>query len=121
MNEAINNIKKGQRAMKRKEQEQENAIVIEAMNKAMQEYKGIDGVQLCHCQAYVYETENFYLLKSYNTFIACMNKDTEDVYDALRIVYGYTPTSAKHIAKFDSLTCYGGYKHSYMNKRYTAR
>ena len=109
--------------MNKTEQEKINYLVSLNMESAIQEYKleKPKPVRLLTCQAWVYETKNYYLLKSYNTFIACMNKDTEDVYDALRIAYGYTATSAKHIAKFDNLTCYGGYKHSHANIRYTAR
>lgn len=52
------------------------------------------------CEAWVYETDHFYLLKSYNTFVACIDKMNNTLYDALRYVYGYTATSAQHIAKF---------------------
>lgn len=52
------------------------------------------------CSAWVYETENFYILKSYNTFVASYNKETHEFIDFLRYVYGYTSTSAQHIAKF---------------------
>ena len=115
--------------MKKSEQRQENAIVMYHFDKAMGEYyeeqlatkRNKVGDRLRSCQATVYETENYYLLQSYNTFIACMKKDDYSVYDALRHEYGYTSTSAQHIAKFDSLTCYGGYKPEYGNKRYTWR
>ena len=52
------------------------------------------------CSAWVYETEHFYILKSYNTFIASYNKETHEFIDFLRYVYGFTSTSAQHIAKF---------------------
>ena len=52
------------------------------------------------CSAWVYETEHFYILKSYNTFIASYNKETHEFIDFLRFVYGFTSTSAQHIAKF---------------------
>ena len=52
------------------------------------------------CSAWVYETENFYLLRSYNTFVASYNKETHEFIDFLRYVYGFTSTSAQHIAKF---------------------
>lgn len=109
--------------MKKTEQEKVNFAVNVNMESALEEYRKEHpaAVRLRTCQAFVYETKNYYLLKSYNTFIACMEKSTETVYDALRIVYGYTNTSAQHIAKFDALTCYGGYKHRYGNIRYTAR
>lgn len=52
------------------------------------------------CQAYVYETKNYFWLRSYGTFIAFIEKTTDTCYDILRMVYGYTVTSAQHIAKF---------------------
>lgn len=52
------------------------------------------------CSAWVYETEHFYILKSYNTFVASYNKETHEFIDFLRYVYGFTATSAHHIAKF---------------------
>lgn len=52
------------------------------------------------CSAWVYETEHFYILKSYNTFVASYNKETHEFIDFLRYVYGFTSTSAQHIAKF---------------------
>ena len=115
--------------MKRTEQEYINALCNTHFTLAMnelweQEYhtkKTTERERLCSCQAWVFETPSYYILKSYNTYIACMDKETENVYDVLRTEYGYTVTSAKHIAKFDSLTCYGGYKTSYNNERFTAR
>lgn len=90
--------------MKKAEQEKVNFVVNVNMERALEEYRKEHPtpVRLLSCQACVYETTTYYLLKSYNTFIACMEKDTETVYDALRMVYGYTATSAKHIAKFDA-------------------
>lgn len=52
------------------------------------------------CQAWVYETPHYFVLRSYNSFIACINKDEDCLIDMLRSVYGYTATSAKHISKF---------------------
>ena len=59
------------------------------------------GKRLRSCQAYVYETPTFYVLRSYNTVVAIIEKSTDTCYDFLRGVYGYTSTSAKHISKFD--------------------
>ena len=56
--------------------------------------------QLRSCSAEVYESETAYYLKSYNTMIAWIDKESSTLYDALRYVYGYTATSAQHIAKF---------------------
>ena len=52
------------------------------------------------CSAEVLETEDCYLLKSYNTLVAIIAKRTHQMADGLRYVYGYTATSAQHIAKF---------------------
>ena len=56
--------------------------------------------QLRSCQAWVWETEEYYILQSYETFVAVIEKSTDTCYDALRYVYGYSSTSAQHIAKF---------------------
>ena len=56
--------------------------------------------QLYTRRAWVYEYENYYVLKSYNTVIAFIIKDKKACYDMLRYVYGYTATSAQHISKF---------------------
>ena len=56
--------------------------------------------KLRSCNASVWETENYYILQSYRTFVACISKKTDICYDVLRIVYGYTNTSAQHISKF---------------------
>ena len=52
------------------------------------------------CNAHVYETDSYYLLKSYSTFVAFIRKSDGECFDILRNVYGYTATSAQHIAKF---------------------
>lgn len=52
------------------------------------------------CQAWTYENGNFVVLISYNTEVACIDMRTGICYDYLRKVYGYTATSAQHIAKF---------------------
>ena len=56
--------------------------------------------RLHKCQAYVYETTSYYLLKSYATFVAFIRKSDCECFDILCNVYGYSATSAKHIAKF---------------------
>lgn len=68
--------------------------------------------RLRSCTAYVYNTPDYFVLRSYNTFVACINKHTGIGYDQLRVVYGYTATSAQHIRKF--FTDYNA------NKIYTA-
>ena len=56
--------------------------------------------QLRKCQADVFETEHAYYLMSYKTVIAIISKHTHECFDFLRLVYGYTATSAQHISKF---------------------
>lgn len=55
--------------------------------------------QLHRCQAHVMKTAHFYVLQSYNTIVAAVDADG-NLYDFLRYVYGYSATSAQHIAKF---------------------
>lgn len=50
--------------------------------------------------ACVWETEHFYILQSYATMVAAIDKESGVMFDFLRYVYGYTTTSAHHIAKF---------------------
>lgn len=56
--------------------------------------------QLNHCQATVFDCERYILLRSYQTIVAAIDKSTGICYDWLRLVYGYTATSAQHISKF---------------------
>lgn len=88
--------------MKKDEQIVVNEKCIEEYNKAMEEFhKGVvNEGRLRSCAAWVYETKNYWILKSYNTVVSVTSKDTGICYDVLRIVYGYTATSAQHIAKF---------------------
>ena len=57
--------------------------------------------QLRSCSADVANVGCYLVLKSYNTVVAIIDKRTDTLYDFLRYVYGYTSTSAQHIAKFD--------------------
>ena len=79
-----------------------NGWVENALDRLNEEVKNnfFNGVRLRSCTAYVYESENFFFLKSYSTVVACINKVTGQKYDFLRLVYGYTSTSAQHIVKF---------------------
>ena len=57
--------------------------------------------KLYHCKAEVLELSNNCLaLVSYGTLVAVFDRLTGFFYDVLRYTYGYTATSAKHIAKF---------------------
>ena len=42
----------------------------------------------------------YYVLRSYRTIVAAIDVRTDTLYDFLRYVYGYSATSAQHIAKF---------------------
>lgn len=83
---------------------QANKEVLEVVARYNEEIKHCTigkGNRLRTCKAYVYETTSFYVLKSYNTVVAIIEKSTDTCYDFLRLVYGYTSTSAQHIRKFD--------------------
>ena len=87
--------------MKKSEQIKINNEVVSAVIELdMYKEHGINKVRLNKCKAYVIETENYYLLFSYETFVAFISKRENICYDILRLVYGYTSTSAQHIAKF---------------------
>lgn len=62
--------------------------------------KPIKWKRLRTCQAIVFEFDDCYILQSYQTPIAGIRKDTGEGFDFLRMVYGYTATSAQHIEKF---------------------
>lgn len=90
--------------MRKKLQIQANKEVLEAVDRYNEEVKQNvlhHGKRLRTCQAMVYETPSFYVLRSYRTVIAIIEKSTDTCYDFLRGVYGYTNTSAQHISKFD--------------------
>lgn len=89
--------------MKRNEQTSINERVQNACTVAHDEYNAnaiMSIEKLRHCTAEVIETPHWYILRSYNTLIAAVHKETSTGYDFLRLVYGYTATSAQHIAKF---------------------
>lgn len=90
-----------------------NKICEIEFEKAMPEFKeNLIRKRLRSCTAEVYESTNYYFLKSYNTIVAFINKNNGYLYDVLRVVYGYTNTSAKHIAYFE---------HDYVNITYDNR
>lgn len=91
-----------------------NNYCLDEYNKAVEEFEtecrtinGVDTKQLRTCNATVFTTTNYYILRSYNTIVAVINRNTDTLYDVLRIVYGYTATSAQHIAKFNHDYCQG--------------
>ena len=56
--------------------------------------------RLRSCSAEVTKVGNWYVLRSYRTIVAIIDTQTDTLIDFLRYVYGYTATSAQHIAKF---------------------
>lgn len=111
--------------MKKSEQLTINAICNNEREKALYELEkeaasvnGVDVKRLRSCSAMVYTTTNYYILRSYNTIIAVIDKNTDTLFDFLRIVYGYTATSAQHITKFSHDYCSGSWG---CRERYTAR
>lgn len=60
--------------------------------------------RLDYCTAETFNVGSRYTaLRSYNTIVAFYDHETDTLYDVLRYVYGYTATSAKHIAKFRNM------------------
>lgn len=98
------------------EQRRINAVVAEAMRDARGEMNAVVRTsRLRSCSALVYETPSFYILQSYRTIIAVIDKASGRLFDGLRTVYGYTATSAQHVSKF---------AHDYTTwsaERYTSR
>lgn len=96
-----------------KAQDLENMAAQDLFERAMADLtKDVSGMwwvrpnkQLRRCSADVYESPNFYILRSYNTFIGAIEKATGYGSDMLRHEYGYTATSAQHLSKF--FTDYG--------------
>lgn len=86
-------------------QRQENKIVEAKLDEARELLDNISiywqkNERLYQCSAVTFKINNLIFLKSYNTIIACIDKDSDTCYDWLRLVYGYTATSAQHIRKF---------------------
>ena len=65
---------------------------------------------LYSCNAEIWEYKGFLALVSYGTPIAVYAPDNATLYDCLRIVYGYTATSAKHISKFSKWLAMNNYQ-----------
>ena len=83
--------------------EHENAIVLEALKELDEtlpvSYLGdFKFTRFRTCNAKVATFQNYVILVSYNTLLAFIKDDV--LYDVLRYNYGYTATSARHIAKF---------------------
>ena len=63
-------------------------------------YAPIKWQQLYRCSADTCVVGVWILLRSYSTIVAAYNVESGEMFDFLRLVYGYTATSAQHIAKF---------------------
>lgn len=92
--------------MKKEKQIQENIIVEEAYASFVSDKYKADSLEfapamrLRSCNAYVSRIGKWLVLTSYNTIVAIIDCQTGVLYDFLRLVYGYTATSAQHISKF---------------------
>lgn len=63
-------------------------------------FEPVEIVRLRTCNATVENTLTHIILRSYGTIVAVIECDSGICFDVLRVVYGYTATSAQHIAKF---------------------
>jgi len=96
--------------MKKSEQVAINAQVLAFIdtyrnNESRMTYEPSRPLRNCSAHVnYVTDTETgeilYAVLTSYHTVIAIIDYATDTLYDFLRYVYGYTATSAQHIAKF---------------------
>lgn len=87
--------------MKNKEQNRINSKVesfIDRFNASDEEWSSVKQLRTCSAKVYIYDS--FYILQSYRTIVAAIDRDSGIAYDFLRKVYGYTSTSAQHISKF---------------------
>lgn len=90
--------------MKKTDQLNVNDTILEAL----EEYNKYSDTANCtapqrldYCTAETFNVGSRYTaLRSYNTIVAFYDYETNILYDVLRYVYGYTATSARHIAKF---------------------
>ena len=103
--------------MKKEEQRKENSVVLEefkALEYALPVFQFLGNIEfkrLRSCNAKVGVFQDYTILVSYCTIVAFIKDNI--LYDVLRYNYGYTVTSAQHIAKF---------AHDYeVNERYTWR
>lgn len=99
-------------------QKTKQQIINNAIHLAMNEFENQNGWlvkvgRLRTCSATVYENERYIVLISYTTTVAFIDKREQKAYDILRLVYGYTSTSAQHIAKF-----FSDYARGYEQYRY---
>lgn len=72
-------MKHSQKAIANSKQKAINEFVLEEWEKAKKEIDHHYGVRLRSCQAFVYESENYYFLRSYNTTVAFIDKKQKPV------------------------------------------
>ena len=91
--------------MKKNEQMKINALCVAYSKLAAKDAEKwhSEFVRLGYCSAAICRTSDFEVLRSYNTVVALYHIKTGLLVDILRYVYGYTATSAQHIAKFRKL------------------
>lgn len=93
--------------MKKTNQINVNDTILEALdeyNKYCDTANSTAPRRLDYCTAETFNVGSRYTtLRSYNTIVAFYDHETNTLYDVLRYVYGYTATSAKHIAKFRNM------------------
>ena len=91
--------------MRKQEIINENIIALDALRRFYDEtprnfINEVKFTRLRTCNAMVAIVSDYVVLFSYNTLVAFIKDGV--LYDVLRYVYGYTSTSAQHIAKFAS-------------------
>ena len=99
-------------------QKMKQQLINDVIHHAINEFNSQNGEvvkagRLRTCNATVYENERYIVLISYKTTVAFIDKQERKAYDVLRLVYGYTATSAQHIAKF-----FNDYARGYEQYRY---
>lgn len=108
--------------MKKSEQIKINELCLDCIDNVNEQILAENGIKnwrrLRSCTAEVGETSQYYILRSYNTLVAFIDKTDDTLYDVLRFVYGYTATSAQHISKFEKDYCQGMW---HCEHRYTMR
>lgn len=89
--------------MKKNEQIEINSYVeniVKDINALLRTSSPAAWYRLYNCKAEWSQVGPWMLLRSYSTIVAAYNRVTDEFFDFLRLVYGYTATSAQHITKF---------------------
>ena len=73
---------------------------FDRVQRAISYANGLNTKPFRNCKATVSNSGGVHTLTSYNTLVAAVIDNI--CFDALRVEYGYTATSAQHIAKFAS-------------------